>query len=39
MEVIDAIFGYTVNYGKGKPMNSEFIAMIAAKLRLKLKVS
>lgn len=39
MEAIDAIFGYTVNYGKGKPTNSEFIAMIADKLRLKLKVS
>lgn len=39
MEAIDAIFGYTVNYGKGKPTNSEFIAMIADKLRLKMKVS
>lgn len=39
MEAIDSIFGYTVNYGKGKPTNSEFIAMIADKLRLKLKVS
>lgn len=38
MEAIDNIFGYTVNYGKGKPTNSEFIAMIADKLRLKLKV-
>lgn len=39
MEAIDEIFGYTVNYGKGKPTNSEFIAMIADKLRLKMKVS
>lgn len=39
MEAIDSIFGYTVNYGKGKPTNSEFIAMIADKLRLKMKVS
>ena len=34
MDTIDAIFGYTVNAEKGKPTNSEFIAMIADKLRL-----
>lgn len=28
----DKIFGYTVNSNKGKPTNSEFIAMIADKL-------
>lgn len=39
MEAIDEIFGYTVSYGKGKPTNSEFIAMIADKLRLKMKAS
>ena len=39
MEAIDEIFGYTVNYGKGKPTNSEFIAMIADKLRLKMRAS
>lgn len=39
VEAIDALFGYTVNIGKGKPTNSEFIAMIADKLRLELKVS
>lgn len=38
VEAIDALFGYTVNLGKGKPTNSEFIAMIADKLRLELKV-
>jgi two-component system response regulator (stage 0 sporulation protein A) len=38
IETIDSIFGYTVNLGKGKPTNSEFIAMIADKLRLELKV-
>ncbi len=38
VEAIDALFGYTVNIGKGKPTNSEFIAMIADKLRLELKV-
>ena len=37
IETVDAIFGYTVNSNKGKPTNSEFIAMIADKLRLDLK--
>jgi two-component system response regulator (stage 0 sporulation protein A) len=39
IEAIDALFGYTVSLGKGKPTNSEFIAMIADKLRLEFKVS
>lgn len=39
VDTIDALFGYTINIGKGKPTNSEFIAMIADKLRLELKVS
>lgn len=30
------LFGYTVNDDKGKPTNSEFIAMIADKLRLEM---
>ena len=34
---VDNIFGYTVSASKGKPTNSEFIAMIADKLRLELK--
>ena len=34
IEVIDEIFGYTISNGKGKPTNSEFIAMVADKLRL-----
>jgi two-component system response regulator (stage 0 sporulation protein A) len=38
VDAIDSLFGYTVNIGKGKPTNSEFIAMIADKLRLELKV-
>lgn len=38
-EVLYHLFGYTVNNAKGKPTNSEFIAMIADKLRLELKVS
>jgi two-component system response regulator (stage 0 sporulation protein A) len=39
VDAIDALFGYTVNIGKGKPTNSEFIAMVADKLRLEMKVS
>lgn len=39
VEAIDALFGYTVSIGKGKPTNSEFIAMVADKLRLEMKVS
>jgi two-component system response regulator (stage 0 sporulation protein A) len=39
MEIIDKFFGYTVNNGKGKPTNSEFIALIADKLRLEMQVS
>ena len=31
MDTIDALFGYTINNGKGKPTNSEFIALIADK--------
>ncbi len=38
VEAIDALFGYTVSLGKGKPTNSEFIAMVADKLRLEMKV-
>ena len=36
-DVVERIFGYTVSADKGKPTNSEFIAMIADKLRLELK--
>ena len=38
MEVIEDIFGYTVSAGKGKPTNSEFIALIADKLRIEYKL-
>lgn len=34
METLDELFGYTINLGKGKPTNSEFIALIADKIRL-----
>ena len=35
MDVIQELFGYTIHAGKGKPTNSEFIALIADKLRLE----
>ena len=34
IETITKIFSYTISYNKAKPTNSEFIAMIADKLRL-----
>lgn len=37
IESMQNIFGYTVNSNRGKPTNSEFIAMIADKLRLEIK--
>ncbi len=37
VDLMQNIFGYTVSASKGKPTNSEFIAMIADKLRLELK--
>ena len=36
-DVLSAIFGYTIATSKGKPTNSEFIAMVADKLRLRIK--
>lgn len=39
IDAINKLFGYTVHNDKGKPTNSEFIAIIADKLRLKNKVS
>lgn len=35
IDTLDRIFGYTINNNKGKPTNSEFIALIADKLRLE----
>ncbi|MPW25169.1 sporulation transcription factor Spo0A [Alkalibaculum sp. M08DMB] len=35
VETIDNIFGYTIDNHKGKPTNSEFVAMVADKLRLE----
>ena len=37
MDTIDELFGYTINAEKGKPTNSEFIALIADKIRLEYK--
>ncbi len=39
IEVLNAYFGYTVQTSRGKPTNSEFIAMIADNLRLSNKFS
>ncbi|MCX7884407.1 MAG: sporulation transcription factor Spo0A [Caloramator sp.] len=38
VDTINKIFGYTIHNDKGKPTNSEFIAMVADKLRLKAKL-
>ena len=38
LEVIEDTFGYTVSAGKGKPTNSEFIALIAENLRIEYKL-
>lgn len=38
MDTIDALFGYTIHGGKGKPTNSEFVALIADKIRLEYKL-
>ena len=39
VDVLNSYFGYTIHKSRGKPTNSEFIAMIADKLRLQLKIS
>lgn len=36
-ETMNRIFGYTIDTGKGKPTNSEFIAMVADRIRLQIK--
>lgn len=38
LDTLQRYFGYTVNSSKGKPTNSEFIAMIADRIRLQRKV-
>ena len=37
LDTLDELFGYTVSNGKGKPTNSEFIALIADTIRLENK--
>lgn len=39
VEMMTKFFGYTINLERGKPTNSEFIAMVADKLRIEAKVS
>ena len=39
VDVLSSYFGYTIQNTRGKPTNSEFIAMISDKLRLKLKIA
>src|SRR5699024_6578349 len=39
IESISSLFGHTINVAKAKPTNSEFIAMIADRLRLEHRVS
>jgi len=38
IEVLNSYFGYTIQNNRGKPTNSEFIAMIADNVRLKNKI-
>ncbi len=39
VDVLSSYFGYTIQNSRGKPTNSEFIAMISDKLRLSMKAS
>ena len=39
LDTLQRFFGYTVSNTKGKPTNSEFIALIADKIQLQLKSS
>jgi two-component system response regulator (stage 0 sporulation protein A) len=39
VDVLSSYFGYTIQSERGKPTNSEFIAMISDKLRLRMKIS
>ncbi len=38
LDTLNAYFGYTIQNSRGKPTNSEFIAMIADNMRLKYKI-
>ena len=37
VDILNSYFGYTIHNSRGKPTNSEFIAMISDKLRLSLR--
>ena len=39
VDVLSSYFGYTIQNTRGKPTNSEFIAMISDKLRLKMRTA
>ena len=39
LDVLNGYFGYTISTGKGKPTNSEFIALITDKICLKYKTA
>ena len=39
VDIISSIFSYTISYNKSKPTNSEFIAMLADKLRISHKIA
>jgi len=39
VDILNSYFGYTIHNSRGKPTNSEFIAMIADKMRLELRIS
>lgn len=39
VDVLNSYFGYTIHSSKGKPTNSEFIALIADKLRVNMKTA
>ena len=39
VEILNSYFGYTIHNLRGKPTNSEFIAMISDKLRLQIKTA
>ena len=39
VDVLNSYFGYTIHNTRGKPTNSEFIAMISDKLRLQMKTA
>ena len=39
VDVLNSYFGYTIQSQRGKPTNSEFVAMISDKIRLKRRVS